>query len=231
MTLSTATQNPQLRSLLESIKALPEDFHEAGVMQPEVLDALYDIATSRTLEHTAETGCGKTVLLLSWLSRSHTVFTLERYGKIPCESYVNVADSPLLRRPSTHFILGPTQETLPRHSFDVDFDLVLLDGPHGFPFPCMEYYYFYPRLRTGAILVVDDIHIPSVRMLHDFLLDEVMFELKDTIGNTAFFERTDQPTFNPVGDDWWLQGYNRKRKKTSRKGLYTWLRKRIGTRR
>ena len=34
---------------------------------------------------------------------------------------------------------------------------VLIDGPHGYPFPEIEYFYFYPRLKPGALLVVDDI--------------------------------------------------------------------------
>lgn len=211
--------DPQLSSTLDSIKSLPQDFHEAGVMQPAVLDALFEIGTCRTLHKSAETGCGKTAMLLSWLSRDHTIFTLERYGTNPCQSFTAVFQSPLLNHDNVRFVLGPTQQTLPQHSFETDLDLVLLDGPHGFPFPCLEYYYFYPKLKVGASLIVDDIHIPSVRMLHDFLLDDDMFELEHTVENTAFFKRTDTPVFNPTGDDWWLQRYNQRRETQPRGSL------------
>ncbi len=81
----------------------------------------------------------------------------------------------------------------------------------GFPYPILEYYHFYRHMRVGGMLVVDDIHIPVVRFLYEFLRDDDMFEPVDVTSNTAFFRRTDAPTFNPVGDDWWLQGYNRRR--------------------
>ena len=38
--------------------------------------------------------------------------------------------------------------------------LVLLDGPHGCrDSPVLEYYFLYPRLEGGALLILDDIHI------------------------------------------------------------------------
>jgi hypothetical protein len=38
-----------------------------------------------------------------------------------------------------------------------------------------------------------------------------MFTLLETVGKTAFFERTTAPTFSPVQDGWWLQDYNTRR--------------------
>lgn len=205
------TQNPALGDKLARIKALPADFHEAGVLPADVLDRLFTACAGQTIRHSAETGSGKSTLLLSWLSEDHTVFTLQRYGELPCPSYDNVIGSELLNRDAVTFVPGPTQRTLPAYTFDRDYDLVLLDGPHGFPFPFLEYYHFYPHIRTGGMLVVDDIHIPVVRFLYEFLRDDDMFEPVDVTSNTAFFRRTDAPTFNPVGDDWWLQGFNRRR--------------------
>jgi hypothetical protein len=36
-----------------------------------------------------------------------------------------------------------------------------------------------------------------------------MFRLDEIVGSTAFFTRTDAPVFNPLGDGWWEQNYNR----------------------
>lgn len=197
---------------LERIRALDDDFHEAGILDPEALDYLIEQARTRSISHSAETGCGVSTLAMSWLSADHSVFTLSHYGEeVPCQSYINVRDSELLKPGVVSFELGPTQSTLPRHEFKQLLDLVIIDGPHGFPFPQLEYYYFYPQIAAGGLLVVDDIHIPTVRWLHDFLCADDMFDLQHCIGNTAFFQRTRHETLNPLGDDWWKQGYNRKR--------------------
>lgn len=108
-----------------------------------------------------------------------------------------------------HFELGPSQTTLPAYLFDAPLQLVIIDGPHGFPCPQMEYYHFYPNIQDGGILVVDDVNIPTVRWLHNFLVEDDMFDLLNVVENTSFFRRTSSPTFNPYGDDWWLQNYNK----------------------
>jgi hypothetical protein len=75
----------------------------------------------------------------------------------------------------------------------------------------MEYWKLYPHLETGGLLIVDDIHIPTIRQLFDFLREDPMFTLLETVGKTAFFERTTAATFSPVQDGWWLQDYNTRR--------------------
>jgi hypothetical protein len=36
-----------------------------------------------------------------------------------------------------------------------------------------------------------------------------MFELLETVHQTAFLRRTGAPAIDPYSDNWWLQGYNR----------------------
>src|SRR4029453_15202589 len=86
-----------------------------------------------------------------------------------------------------------------------------LRGPQGFPFPNMEYWKLYPHLEPGGLLIIDDIHIPTIRQMFEFLREDPMFTLLETVGKTAFFERTTAPTFSPVQDGWWLQDYNTRR--------------------
>jgi hypothetical protein len=71
--------------------------------------------------------------------------------------------------------------------------------------------FFYPHLKTGGLLVIDDIHIPTIGRLADFLSEDSMFEKIEFIGSTAVFRRTDAPLFDPFGDGWWLQDFNRRR--------------------
>jgi hypothetical protein len=122
-----------------------------------------------------------------------------------------VLNDPHFKPGVVEFVLGPTQLTLPRYSFTSRFHIIFIDGPHGFPFPNMEYYFFYPHLVEGGLLIVDDIHIPTIHQLYEFLKEDVMFEHMSNVGSTAFFRRTAAPLFDPLGDGWWLQNYNKAR--------------------
>jgi len=121
-----------------------------------------------------------------------------------------VRASPLLKRDAVNFVAGPTQQRLPHHAFTDRLQLVLIDGPHGYPFPELEYYFFYPHLDEDARLVIDDIHIPIIFRLFSFLREE-MFDVLGVASTTAFFRRNSAPLFNPLADGWWLQNYNKRR--------------------
>src|SRR4029079_11742605 len=129
------------------------------------------------------TGSGASTLLFSHLSEVHTVFAIDS----GTDSVHGVQRSPLLRAETVTFVEGPTQLTLPRHTFEHRLQLALIDGPHGYPFPDLEYYYIYPHLDQSALLIVDDIHIPSITNLFDFINADEMFELQEVVDNTGFF--------------------------------------------
>ncbi len=195
-----------LPELLAALGDLPADWHGAGCLEMPNLEALARHAAARTIRCSVETGAGKSTLLLSHLSEQHTVFALDAG-----QSLTRAADSFLLRKDHVRFIDGPSQLTLMSHEFTEPLQLVFIDGPHGFPFPNMEYWKLYPHLEPGGLLVLDDIHIPTIRQLFDFLREDAMFRLLETVGKTAFFERTTAQTFSPVEDGWWLQNYNTRR--------------------
>ncbi len=212
--------------LVKDISALPADFHAAGVLDPDVLHTIARLGSAMDLAHTAETGSGKSTLLLSHLSADHTVFALDRFGDFDAHSMSAVQESELFNAANCRFVVGPTQVTLPAHRFTAPLDLVLIDGPHGYPFPELEYYYFYPHLRPGALLIVDDIQIPTIARLFDFLCRDEMYELVEVTLFTAFFRRTAAPVFNPRADGWWLQGFNAHYRNVIReralRGVYGW---------
>jgi methyltransferase family protein len=192
---------------LAQIAALPPDWPLAGSIRSDVLGRLAAHAGAPgTVVRSAETGTGRTTLLLSHLSEQHVVFTADDTGR--GDSLASVRASPLLRTEHTEFVVGPTQQTLPAWRPDGPLQLVLLDGPHGFPFPHLEYYFLYPHLAPGALLVLDDIHIRAVNDLFRFLRADPMFALLEVVHTTAFFRRTAAPTFDPLGDGWWRQPYN-----------------------
>jgi hypothetical protein len=195
-----------LDEVLAGICALGNDWHGAGTVSNEALRAMLE-RSPRPLARSAETGTGRSTLLLSNLSGSHVVFTKDDRGD--GDSLDRVRSSPLLISTAVEFVIGATQLTIPRYTFAGDLDLAFIDGPHGFPFPALEYYYLYPHLRPGGLLIIDDVQIPSINFMFSFLARDEMWRLDEVVGNTAFFSRTDAPTFDPLGDGWWLQGYNK----------------------
>lgn len=194
-----------IQTLLKTMNALPPDFHTVGALGPNTLSAIAELTSHRPIRCSMETGAGKSTLLLSHLSKRHIVFALNLGGSITA-----VRSSPLFHAEVVQWVEGPSQVTLPRHQFTEPLDFALIDGPHAYPFPDMEYYYVYPHLALGALLVIDDIHIPTITNLFNFLKEEEMFSLERVVGRTAFFRRTDKQTFPTQHDGWPLQGYNRK---------------------
>lgn len=188
------------------IAEVPQSFHDSGSLEKNALRGIAKHHRRVGARISAETGCGLSTLVLSNLSERHTSFTLSQGN-----SLANTRNHPSFRDSSVEFVTGPTQETLRNRQFDGQLDFVLIDGPHAYPFPELEYYFFYPHVRPGGILVIDDVHIPTVQNMHDFLQDDDMWMHLEDIGYTAFFERTSAPVFDPFGDDWPGQRFNRRR--------------------
>jgi hypothetical protein len=198
------------KEILAAICALPNDWHGAGTVSDAVLVAMANRCAGR-LTHSVETGTGRTTLLMSHLSRDHTVFTKQDRGD--GNSLDLVRASSLLAPDAVRFIEGPTQLTVPRYAFAEQFEFAMLDGPHGFPFPYVEYCYIYPHIASGGLLVVDDVQIRTIGVMVDILRQDSMWRFLEVVGQTAFLQRTNAPTVDPLDDGWWLQGYNRPKRR------------------
>ena len=193
-------------TLVDRIAALPDDWHGAGTVSPAVLHALVRHAKGiGPIAQSVETGSGKTTLLLSHLAAAHTVFAVDAGGSIS-----KVKGSSLFNPATTTFVEGPTQRTMPAHQFGHRHQLALIDGPHGYPFPDLEYYFLYPTIDTGGLLVIDDLLIPTIARMYEVIAAGDMFEPLEVVeSNTGFLRRTNAPLIDPLADAWWEQGYNR----------------------
>jgi hypothetical protein len=196
----------KVADLINQIEALPANWHGVGSVGGNVLQAIARHAERLgAVKNSAETGSGKTTLLFSHLSANHLVFAIDE-GK----SISQVRSSPLFKAQNVTFIEGLTQETLPAYHFQHKLQLALIDGPHGYPFPDLEYFYFYPQIEPGGMLLVDDIKIPTIRRMFEIIQADDMFRLLEVVGDDmAFFQRTDVPCVSLSSDSWWRQGYNR----------------------
>lgn len=193
------------KKILDSLEKLPQDWHGSGPLDRNVLKALTGHCEKiGTIKNSVETGAGKSTLFFSQISGHHTVFALD-VGN----SLTTVKESDLLRAEYVEFIEGPTQLTIPTHIFTEKLQVVLIDGPHGYPFPDLEYYYLYQHIAQGGLLIIDDINIPSIKRMAEIIKSDDMFDCIDLVGKTMFFQRTSAPLFDPLADGWWEQGYNK----------------------
>ncbi len=193
------------QSILDAIANLPGDWHGAGCLGENIIKAILSYADKTPFDVSLETGVGKSTLALSHCSKKHYAFAAD-IG----ESLTRTRNSELLNASNVIFIEGFCQKTIPAHTFTEKLDFALIDGAHGHPFPELDYYYIYPHIRGGGLLVIDDIHIPTIHNLFRVLCSDDMFLLDRIVQTTAFFRRTNSPTFDALGDGWWLQNYNRK---------------------
>lgn len=192
--------------IVKSINTLPSDWHGSGTMPADGITAMAETLDSiQPVRASMETGSGKTTLLFSHMSHCHKVFALDSGSG----SVANVRNSPLFRSATVEYVEGPTQRTLPAYDFDGPLDVALLDGPHGYPFPDLEYFFVYPHIRTGGILMLDDIHIPTIRRMFEILRADAMWEEVRVCGNLAILRRTGVEGIGTEEDGWWKQGYNR----------------------
>jgi FkbM family methyltransferase len=202
-----------MSKLVENLKRYQEKrggHHRAGTLSAPPLERiewyLEKYFKGRGVK-SVETGCGASTILFASYVEHHTAYTYD--DRAEDNSSVSYAQQyPEFRGDRVQWVFGPTQRTIFSNPLEHDVDLILIDGPHGYPFPELEYFAFYKRLRPGGILIVDDVHIPTIRNFYKFLMQDDGFRPHGVVLTTAFFQRADTPLFNMDGDDWWLQRYN-----------------------
>ena len=137
-----------------------------------------------------ETGCGLSTVLFALKGCEHVCITLQQDESVRVTQYCSEQGIDTSR---LKFLIGASDKILPRVVDDGPIDLMLIDGAHGFPYPMVDYHYTEHRLKIGGTLVVDDIDIPSVRVLYGFIKGELEWEETALIAKTAFFRKLQEP--------------------------------------
>ena len=150
---------------------------------------------------TLETGTGiSTVLFTAW-GAEHTSITPRQEEADAVVAYCEQHDIPVT---GLKFEVRGSESALPAISDGPSLDLVLIDGAHGFPTPMIDWYYGAGRLRRGGILAVDDIQLPAVKILTDYLdADPRWVEVSSSDKWVAFERQSDGSLF----EDWYSQPF------------------------
>jgi hypothetical protein len=77
-----------------------------------------------------------------------------------------------------------------------------------FPCPMIDFYYININLNVNGFMLIDDMQIPSVRCLYDFLSESKDWNLEDVLdnGRLCVFKKLKHDDY-----EWWgSQDYNKK---------------------
>jgi predicted O-methyltransferase YrrM len=166
-------------------------------------DALSVIAREvRAGMTTLETGAGYSSVLFASAGANHTVITHTQAEADRILAYCLQRGFPSQPK----FVVGNSDRVLPTLTPAAPLDFAFIDGGHGFPLPQIDWYYSARLLRVGGLMGLDDIHIPSVRQMHDYLLGEPEWEPVETLPFTCFFRKVKELDYS---NDWEEQAMNR----------------------
>jgi predicted O-methyltransferase YrrM len=135
---------------------------------------------------TLETGAGQTTVAFAIAGTFHVCITPDRAQAELIRSYCRehgIKDTVTFIHESSDVALA-SGDGIP----DI-IDFVLIDGAHRFPFPILDWHFTGQRVPVDGIVAVDDYLMPSVRVLHDFLIGEDEWELVKMFQVTSFFRR------------------------------------------
>lgn len=175
---------------LDSILAEPPLVHADGSLiwglSEDVLRYLDD--TLQPGAKTLETGAGLSTLLFALKSSEHTCI-------VPSEQEIERIRAYCLKKDisldNVTFIADYSQNVVPTLS-RADLDLVLIDGGHGYPIPAIDWFYTAPMLKTGGVVIVDDVQIWTGAVLKQFLALEETWELAGNFTQSAAYRKVGQ---------------------------------------
>lgn len=168
--------------------------------------------SSRTLE----TGAGCSTILFAMLGSRHTCIVPDQTVVDRIFAFCKEKQIPTA---NVNFIIDISERALPQLK-DRDFDLVLIDGRHGFPQPFLDWYYVAQLLKIGGYVVIDDLHIWVCEMLTSFLLSEGDWKLVHESLGGCVFQKLGNSAHNK---EWAFQSFVTKRSRqysVSAKGRY-----------
>jgi len=165
---------------------------------------------------TLETGAGCSTVLFAMLGAQHTCIVPD---KPLTERIVAFCKEKGIQTSGLNFIVDVSEQALPQLK-ERDFEMVLIDGRHGFPQPFLDWYYAAERMKNGGYLVIDDLHVWVCETLMNLLLAEKDWKLvHESLGGCAFQKLGDSTQNN----DYENQPYVAKRSRQfslSAKGRY-----------
>jgi hypothetical protein len=148
---------------------------------PAVLQWIADHLSDEMV--TIETGAGHTTVLFAALAKHHYCCTCSQKEADRIRAYlerIGVSNDKLT------FLIGSTDETLPRWGIEPLIDFAYIDGCHGYPFPALDWHFIDKHLKVGGIIGMDNAELRPVREHCDFLEENGTYGLAGVLTQWYF---------------------------------------------
>jgi hypothetical protein len=153
-------------------------------------------------DHTLEIGSGITTLIFAYAQTHHYCITPNKGEIDKLYAYAETEDIPTNK---ITFINDFSENALPQLKLDNLLDLVLIDGKHAFPWPFIDWFYTVNHLKKSGILLIDDTHLLSGKLLCDFMKNDPNWQFLQVIdGKTEVFKKLSDDTRNVA---WHMQPF------------------------
>lgn len=150
---------------------------------------------------TLEIGLGVSTLSIALKGAHHVCITPAESEIAAIRKYAESMDVDLSR---VEFVAESSHTYLPRCN-QSELDLVMIDGKHAFPFPIVDWFFTAEKLKTGGIMVIDDVEMKSVSMLTDFLDADPRWERIPVGSDKTYAYKKLSDTIHDVA--WHMQPY------------------------
>ncbi|MCB0365333.1 MAG: class I SAM-dependent methyltransferase [Bdellovibrionaceae bacterium] len=192
---------------IKALRGKARGLHRTFADEPitwEILEEVVDFLLTklRPKMKTMETGAGLSSVLFAEKQTEHLAITpsaveRERILKVCRDEKIGIA--------KLEFLLDRSENVLPRLSDNYRFDLVLIDGGHGFPTPFIDWYYASRHLNTGGYLIIDDINLWTGYTLYRFLNRHPHWQKVANFSWQAAVFRKINPAAGWEFEDWYHQ--------------------------
>lgn len=175
----------------------------SGGFEEEHLTAFFNLAKGFAEFRFLETGAGNstiTFLMAGALEVTSVAPDSSLFGRI--EDYCRKRSISI---ENLSIQVGLSEWVLPQIVKKPAYDIILIDGAHGWPHTFIDLFYANIGLKQGGFLILDDLQLHSVKEIARFLKeDSDKWEVTQTIGKVGIFRKlTDSSNF----PDWLYQPY------------------------
>ncbi|MCB0362644.1 MAG: class I SAM-dependent methyltransferase, partial [Bdellovibrionales bacterium] len=149
---------------------------------------------------TLETGIGLSTFAFGVSETHHSVLS---YNEDEVQRFKEICRTNNWSFHKMEFYLERSELILPQLPRRPDYDLILIDGGHGFPTPYIDWFYSSSLLKTGGFMILDDIQLPIVFKLYQFLCEHPHWQLeKNYLWQSAIFRKI-SPQAGYRVEDWY----------------------------
>jgi len=179
-----------------------------GGFQPSQLRRIHEFVTERFPRpvRILETGAGNSTITFLQLKQLEQLVSIAPAADLR-DRIVGYCDEHVIDTAAMDFRLERSEIELPAIAFGTGtaappetkatFDVVLIDGGHGWPTVFVDFCYANVMMRTGSLLLLDDLQIYSVAEVSRLLEMQPGFTLREELGKLQIWEKDDNQLFLP----------------------------------